>query len=872
MTAHRNVSNIAGSNTVSRATRRAAALSIFAVLLVGTTAAAQSFQLMFDFGVPAGRQPRGNLTLGPDGCFYGTAVAGGAANGTIFRRCSGLTTTIFTFNGATNGSYPQAGLTLASDDYLYGTTRSGGASNAGTIFKINPVTRQLTTLHVFSGGNGSQSIAELTEGPDGRMYGVTTMGGSAGRGVAFAIQKSGSGFTVLRTFTGANGRTPSGRLVLASDDFLYGTTTSGGSVEKGTIFRLSPTGALTTLVSFTGANGANPNAGLVQASDGYLYGTTSSGGANSLGTAFRITLGGALTVLESFSGSNGSYPYGELTSASDGLLYGTTMLGGNGSGVIYKMTRGGTVTVLRNLSTTDGTRPESALVQANGRFYGVTPNNGPSGAAGTLFEITSSGAFTRLHAFNGSPSTPHAPLLAHPDGTLYGVSSAGGSTGSGTVFKLIPGVGVQVLHEFYGPANGSGVYDGLTRGSDGSLYGTAPGGGASVAGTIFKITTGGTFSLLASASDNGNGVYPYGTIVQGKDGAYYGVMVGGGSGSSGTIFRTTSGGSVTREFSFNASTSGKTPYGRLEVGPDGLLYGTASAGGASLRGTLFSFDPAAGRFTLLVTFKDSNGATPFAGVILGSDGRLYGTTSNGGQYGYGTIFAYDLDDRRLTTLHSFNSANGAYPKAALIEASNGRLYGTTTSGGASGRGVVYSIGKTGGYSLIHSFNGSDGASPRGGLVQAADSYLYGATSSGGSTGSGVLYRIAPGGSVPTNLPPTVALTAPLPGAPFTGPADITLKATAADADGTVAEVAFYANGTLLGKDTSSPYSFAWDGAAAGNYSVTAVARDNDGATKTSLAWRSRSPGRPRGSMWHVRPTAQPRSPRRSLVPGMRRQR
>jgi uncharacterized repeat protein (TIGR03803 family) len=130
-------------------------------------------------------------------------------------------------------------------------------------------------------------------------------------------------------------------------------------------------------------------------------------------------------------------------------------------------------------------------------------------------------------------------------------------------------------------------------------------------------------------------------------------------------------------------------------------------------------------------------------VIQGSDGRLYGTTLAGGQYGYGSIFVYDIGARRLTTLHSFNSRNGAYPYAALTEASNGRLYGTTSAGGAYDLGTVFSISKSGAYALRYSFRGSDGSRPRGGLVQAKDSNLYGTTSGGGSTNSGVIYRIAP---------------------------------------------------------------------------------------------------------------------------------
>jgi uncharacterized repeat protein (TIGR03803 family) len=838
--ANRKISGIdgasAGVTRNTRKTRNTAALSLLAILLIGAPAAAQSFQVVVDFGIPGGRQPKGGPVQGQDGCFYGTAVGGGKGFGTIFRVCSGVNTTIFSFDGVTTGSYPQSGLMVASDGDLYGTTRMGAAHNAGTVFKIDPVSKQLTTLHVFSGSNGAESLSELAEGPDGRLYGMTSMGGSANRGVAFAIQKSGSGFTLLRSFTGANGRGPSGRLVAATDGFLYGTTAMGGAVDKGTIFRLSTTGTLTTLVSFTGTNGANPYAGLVQDTDGYLYGTTGGGGTGSQGTVFRVSLTGALTVLRSFSGVDGSFPNGELAAGADGL-YGTTMFGGTGSGVVFKMTRAGVLTVLRLLSPTDGARPESALFRAsNGRFYGTAPNNGPAGAAGTLFEVTSSGTFTRLLAFSGAPSTPHAALVAHPDGSLYGVSAAGGSTSSGTIFRLVPGVSIQVLHEFYGPQHGAGPYDALTVAGDGSIYGTAPGGGTGTAGTIYKLSSAGAFSVLNTPSGaSGDGVFPYASVVKANDGAYYGVMAGGGAAQAGTIYRMSSAGVVTREYSFNGTASGKMPYGRLEVGTNGLLYGTTTGGGASFRGTLYSYDPSARRFTLLVTFSGANGANPFAGVTQGSDARLYGTTFTGGLYGYGSIFAFDIGTHHLTTLHSFNSSNGTYPYAALAEASDGRLYGTTSAGGAYGLGTVFSIAKSGGHALLHSFRGSDGSSPRGGLVQAQDSYLYGATSGGGSTNSGVIYRVAPSGTTepPPNVPPAVALTGPSEGASFTAPASMTLQATASDTDGTVAEVAFYANGTLLGKDTTSPYSFAWTGVPVGSYTLTAVAKDNAGATQTS---------------------------------------
>ena len=742
----------------SHTTWRLATQVVVALLISCAPAVSQSFDVVVDFGIPAGREPHGGLVEGSDGCLYGTTVAGGAGHGTIFRLCSGVSTTVFMFDGATTGRYPQAGLIVGSDGQLYGTTRfGGGAPNAGTIFRLNPTDGVLTTLHVFNGANGAESMAELTEGGDGRLYGVTSMGGASNRGAAFSIQRSGAGFVLLKSFTGANGRGPSGKLVEASDGYWYGTTSMGGATDLGTIFRMTSSGALTTLVTFAGPNGANPYGGLVQATDGYLYGLTGGGGSGSQGTAYRIDMGGTHTVLRSFAGSDGFFPYAELIQGTDGLFYGTTMFGGGGLGVIFKMTAAGAVTVLRSLSTADGGRPDGALLQAsNGKLYGTAPNSGPSGAAGTVFEVTPAGAFTRLYAFSGEPSTPYAPLLAHRDGSLYGVSAEGGAMASGTIFKLVPGVSFEVIHGFNATLNGSGAYDGLTMGADGSLYGTAPKGGASMVGTVFKVSPSDTFTLLTSASGtNANGFYPHGSVVQAVDGAFYGVMLAGGAGEAGTIYKMTATGVITLAHAFAKMTHGSSPYARLLAASDGNLYGVASGGGSSYMGTLFSYDPAARRFTVLRTFTGSDGATPFAALIEGSDGRLYGTTFGGGAHGFGTIFAFDTASRAITTLHSFKGTDGAYPYAGLVEAADGRLYGTTSAGGSSNLGTVFSIAKTGGtYSMMHAFRGADGAGPRAGLVQGADYNLYGTTPDGGSTNSGVIFRVAPyggggGGGVPS---------------------------------------------------------------------------------------------------------------------------
>ena len=216
-------------------------LLLASFLMFGGSVAAQTFEVVADFGNPGGREPYGRLEQAGDGCLYGTTVAGGKAHGTIFRWCAGVTSTSYMFSGGSDGSYPEVGLTLGSDGMLYGVTRYGGGSNKGTIFRFNPSTKQLSTLHVFNGGNGAEPRAELAEGADGRFYGVASAGGSSSMGVVFAIDKSGA-FALLRSFTGANGRVPTGTLVEASDGFWYGTTSLGGSAGLGTVFRISGSG------------------------------------------------------------------------------------------------------------------------------------------------------------------------------------------------------------------------------------------------------------------------------------------------------------------------------------------------------------------------------------------------------------------------------------------------------------------------------------------------------------------------------------------------------------------------------------------------------------------------------------------------------
>ncbi len=264
---------------------------------------------------------------------------------------TGTLTTLYSFcaqSGCTDGEYPVAGLVQGTDGNFYGTTPEGGANGGGTVFKITP-TGTLTTLYSFCAQNncadGANPAAGLVQATDGNFYGTTYAGGANGYGTVFKITPSGT-LTTLYSFCSkggcADGSYPEAGLVQATDGNLYGTTFAatfdGGANGDGTVFKITPSGTLTTLYSFSGPDGANPWAGLVQATDGNFYGTTYAGGANGDGTVFKTPLTGILTTLHSFDGTDGAGPEAGLVQATDGNFYGTTFYGGtNGAGTVFRL-------------------------------------------------------------------------------------------------------------------------------------------------------------------------------------------------------------------------------------------------------------------------------------------------------------------------------------------------------------------------------------------------------------------------------------------------------------------------------------------------------------------------------------------------------
>jgi len=465
-----------------------------------------------------------------------------------------------------------------------------------------------------------------------------------------------------------------------------------------------------------------------------------------------------------------------------------------------------------NINPTDQI-PITGPIVLNGPVTNLvfTPFTNFAGSDTLTFQVVSGiPQLKSLYSFtNGADGAgPSASLLWAGNGTFYGTTPAGGSNNLGTIFSATTNGIVTPLYSFTGGIDGARPYSALVMGPDGNLYGTASAGGSNSLGTIFQVTTNGVLTPLYSFTGGSDGDTPMAGVVFAGDGNLYGTASGGGGSSGGTIFQVTTNGVLTPLYSFTGSDDGETPMAGLVLGADGSLYGTTSDGGSGVLsyGTVFQVTTN-GTFTPLYSFTGgSDGAVPLAGLVQGTDGSLYGTASEGGDSGFGTVFQVTTNGV-LTPLYSFqNDVDGATPLAGLIQWSDSNLYGTASVAGTNGFGTVFEIGTNGNFNPLYSFADSDdGAAPAAGLTQAGGKYLYGSTAFGGSNALnfGTLFKILPGSGVLTSAVGTVTLkiTSANPKAAFSFPANnaeltsnnITLVGTASD-DAEVTRVFVSLNG------------------------------------------------------------------------------
>jgi len=710
-------------------------ISVVALLASSSFLAAATLTTYPFIPYPQGTNPQGPLLIASDGNIYGTTVGGGAFGyGSVFKVTpDGLFTTLFNFNN-TDGASPYCGLFQGSDGNFYGTTEAGGSSNDGTVFQLTPAGK-LTTLVNFNGTNGNNPYAGVVQGGDGNFYGTTYGGGAFSVGTAFEVTPGGTLTTVIE-FNGANGAGPRGGLTLGSDGNLYGTTIDGGSganAGSGTLFEIASNGTVTTTLANFSQGTGNPLPGtLAQASDGTFYGTTNTG------ILFAFTTAGTFTTV-SLNGVNG-IPYSQLVKGSDGNFYGISgSVDDSALGTVFKTTTTGIVTNVATLNTQPTVPSAVALVQdSQGNLYGT--------ASGTVFYVNPSDIVTTLFNFNNAAGVgPAGGIIQATDGNFYGTTTFGAYFGdpysTGTVFKMTLGSLPTTLANLTGTI-GSTPEAPLCQGTDGNLYGTTWDGGGSNYGTVFKVTTGGTLSTLAQFNYS-NGAFPYAGLVQGKDGNFYGTTsVGGnGTGGNGTVFSVTPTGTRTTLVQFNG-TNGGTPLASLILGSDGNFYGTTSQGGAGW-GTVFQVTPT-GTLTTLSLFLDY-GSYPDGPLLQGNDGNYYGTTQLGGLNGNGsstsgTLFKVTSTGTTTTLGYFGQEVSGIHPQGSLVQDSDGNFFGSTASGGPDNAGTLFRYNKDDGLKTLINFNNNNGADP-GSLIIATDGNIYGTTDAGGSANSGTVFRL-----------------------------------------------------------------------------------------------------------------------------------
>jgi uncharacterized repeat protein (TIGR03803 family) len=754
-----------------------------------------------------GKNPYGALVQGGDGNFYGTTEAGGSfGSGVVFKMTpQGVLTIIHSFGGdvvdlsgstAADGTGPQSALIQASDGNFYGTTSGGGPAADGTVFRITPQ-GAFTTLYSFDGtalNGGSAPQNALIQGTDGNLYGVTST-------TIFKITLQGV-LTVLHVFNDPGVLndgfdTIFGSLVQAPDGNFYGTSTAGGSTSatnqstgSGGLFKITPQGDYTFLHSFgdgTIANdGTAPTGALTVGPNGLLYGTTSLGGSGGTyyGTVFTLnpaaplitsstTATGALTVPFSYqviatnnptNFTAANLPDGLSIGPTTGLISGTPTTVQSKTVTLTASNASGSCTT--TLTITVGAAPTPAITSILTAYgsvgtafnYTTTASNSPSHFTADAASLTSlSGKGLSLNTTTGAiTGTPTS------SGTISVNLTATNSHGTGAASSLSIQITVapptlsqeyNVLHHFLdgSVADDGSLPESIIQAFDGNFYGTATNSGAIGLGAIFKINAQGVASTFYSFSRSTSNIASPTSLIQAADGNFYGTT------QSNHVFKLTQDGELSILHHVDNSGGSLNP---LIQGFDGYFYGITTSGSAN-GGFIFKITPQ-GALTTLHTFprglETTDGYNSLAGLIQGTDGDLYGTSTQGGTAGNGTVFKISTQGV-FTLLHSFGvgavdlngnpTTDGTDPQAGLLQGSDGNFYGTTWVGGINGAGTVFKMTPQGAVTILHSFADpnatSDGMDPWAPLLQGYDGNFYGTTYYGGSNSDGTVFQITPAG-------------------------------------------------------------------------------------------------------------------------------
>lgn len=608
---------------------------------------------VFEPGLQRGYTPANGLVVGPDGMFYGCTLQGGIKNkGTIYQYdpVKDTVTHLYSFEEAT-GWNQRDRMLLVGDTVLMGATRSGGANFYGVIFRFNMPSRTYTKLVDFETSTGLLPYGEMIRTPAGRYFGVTTGGGDNQYGTIYEFDSVNNVVLAKVKFSATYGTDPLGGLTLGRNGKFYGITSDRGKYSRGTIYEYDYiNGIYKVLRDFEVPDGDRPSGELVETASGVFYGVTSSAGMYSNGTVFRYDVSiDSFSVLEHYDDFYlGRKPTDGFVLSKNGLLY---QLVGGGK---YASQNGACLTIDPNVNKVEPV------------FY---------------FGYSDEGTY------------PRQKLMKLKDGTILGTTAGGGRDGIGTIYEFHPDSRTIEKRTDIPFEAGSFLSCVLYEASNGLVYGFTYSYGSVYGGNVvsFDPKTN-NITILDTLVNTEHGKNMQGSCIEADSGRLFFVTNTGGPGGFGCLveYNYILDTLITRN-DFSESTAGKYPQGSPALAPNGSIYGTTRRGGLYDDGTLYEYNPNTNQFLIRMTFSRSKtGAEPSGQLFCASNGLIYGTTTDGGNYSSGVFFEFNPVSRVYTIRGNFEyNFNEDVAVGQLMETTRGYIYGVCAGGGKEDDGVLY---------------------------------------------------------------------------------------------------------------------------------------------------------------------------------------
>lgn len=644
-----------------------------------------------------------------DGFVYGLAsTLNGTSYGSITRYNpqNNNYEPIFEFSDST-GSYASSIIGDPITGLIYGTTYSGGYTPVSYIFRFNPSNSEFNILHTFVDTLGENPL-DIVFHDNGLLYGVTKQGGSFNRGVLFNFDIFSYEYDVLFHFNDSTGGGRKG-ILATSDGDLYGTTNFGGDYHEGVLFRYDvSSGLYEKYVDFNDTIGKSLKGSLIEASNGKLYGTAYGGGELNGGVLFEFDKQSkTYSVLHHFDFYEG-LPLWYLSELKNEELFGCTNMGGDyNCGTVFKYDiLQDSLFYINEFDLNIGNLPNGLFLKcSNGKIISTTHRGGVFNSGSFLEFDISDYSMNKIYDFYGY-SEYHdvvGTLINSPEGGIYGLTNLddGIILESGSTLFSIDKEAEEhkVLDIFSGSAKSLSHYN--------YEYYFYPSGGS------FRAYFHDSLKSTTICDLNNPIGYPTGSLVLADNNIMYGMQQDDNPNPAGLIFSFNPLNYYNEKNSGFWGSNGAYPIDNSLINiHDGFLYGLTSGGGANNDGVIFKYDPLADEITKLYDFSSSTGSYPTGDLLAINNDVCYGMTNTGGSNNLGVIYKYSLTDIEYIVIHEFDGINGANPTGSLIQASNGKLYGLTTNGGEFDKGVVFEFDLSNNtFSKILDFNGDNGSHP-----------------------------------------------------------------------------------------------------------------------------------------------------------------